>query len=299
MSRPALIVLAALVLAVPAAAKTTYTFKLTPGAGGGSLLYYDVNSTQQIVAETTPASGNPTCTLVHKNTSLPVADPKGSYTQCYGLSDGADVVGFYIPTSNANTAVGFTYTAGKYADYIAIGSVAAQGGTQLNAISSSGKVIAGTYSDAKGLSRIFTLVKGKQQDIAVSGAKYLVSTGVNDTSDLTVQSFDAKNNLLASYLVSGGKTTIIAYPGGTHTTVHVINDAKVLVGAYTDASGNRHGFTYDAATGTYSSPIDAPKAAVTGLLGISKTGVISGYATPTGGVPQGLIGTPVKKAAGG
>ena len=298
MSRPALIALAAL-LTAPAAAQTTYKFKLTPGAGGGSLLYYDVNSTQQIVAETTPASGNPTCALVHKNTSLPIADPNGGYTQCYGLSDGAEIVGFYIPTSNANTAVGFTYAAGKYADYIAVGSVAAQGGTQLNAISASGKVIAGTYNDAKGLSRIFTLVKGKQQDIAVSGAKYLVSTGVNDMSDVTAQSFDAKNNLLASYLISGGKTTTIAYPGGTHSTVHVINDAKVLVGAYTDASGNRHGFTYDGAAGTYSSPIDAPQAAVTGLLGINKAGVISGYAAPTGGSPQGLIGTPAKKASGG
>ena len=295
MYRTAMIVLAALPLTVPAAAQTSYKFKLTPGAGGGALLYYDVNSTQQIVAETTPASGNPTCALVHKNTSLAIADPNGGYTQCYGLSNAAEVVGFYLPTSNPNTAVGFTYKAGAYADYIAAGSVAAQGGTQLNAISKSGKIIVGTYSDAKGLSRIFTLVKGKQTDITVAGAKYLVSTGVNDTSDVTAQSFDAKSNLVASYLISGGKVTTIAYPSGTRTTVHVINDAKVLVGAYTDAAGNRHGYTYDGATGTYSPPIDAPHAAATGLLGINTTGKISGFATPSGGVPQGLIGTPVKE----
>lgn len=62
-----------------------------------------------------------------------------------------------MPTNNANTAVGFTYTGGTYADYIAIGSVAADGGTQLNAISHSQGIFAGTYADSSGFSQIFTL----------------------------------------------------------------------------------------------------------------------------------------------
>lgn len=297
MHRTILVALAAMALAGPAAAQTTYKFKLTAGADGGALRYYDVNKTQQIIAETFPTSGNPTCALVHKNTSSAIADPNGSSTQCLGLSDGAEVVGYYIPTSNANTLLGFIYSGGAYTDYTATGSVAAQGGTQLNAISANGRVIAGTYSDASGFSRIFTLVHGAQHDVSIAGADYLVATGVNDSSNLTVQSFDVNNNLLASYLVIGGKVTTIAYPGGTHTTVHVINDAKILVGAYTDTAGNRHGFTYDGAAGTYSSPIDAPKATVTSLLGINKAGTLSGFATLSGGVGEGLIGTPVKAAA--
>ena len=294
MTRTALLAALALTVASPALAKSAYTFKLTPGAGGASLRYYDVNAKLQIVAETVTAAGAATCALVDKNTSIAIADPSGSTTQCYGDSDAGEVVGYYLPTGNPNTAVGFTYKGGTYADYIATGSVAANGGTQLNAISKSGKIIAGTYSDASGFSRIFTLKAGKQTDITVANANYLVATGVNDKGVLTAQSFDANNNLVGSLLISGGTVTTIAYPGGTLTTTHVINDAGVVVGAYTDAKGARHGYTYDSATGTYSPPIDAPKVAATGLLGINTKGVVSGSATPQGGVAEGLIGTPKK-----
>lgn len=111
---------------------------------------------------------------------------------------------------------------------------------------------------------------------------------------MTGQSFDTNTVLIACYLVSGSEVTTIAYPAGTQTTVHVINDLCVLVGAHTDAAGKRHGFTYASTTGTYSGPIDAPKAAVTGLLGINKTRTVSGSATPASGVAAGLVGVPVQ-----
>ena len=294
MTRTALIAALAVVAASPAIAKSAYIFKLTPGAGGAALRYYDVNAKLKIVAETVTAAGAATCALVEKNTSTSIADPSGSTTQCYGDSDAGEVVGYYLPTSNPNTAVGFTYKGGNYADYIATGSVAANGGTQLNAISKSGKLIAGTYSDASGFSRIFTLKGGKQQDITVADANYLVATGINDTGVVTAQSFDANNNLVASLLIDGSSVTTIAYPGGTLTTTHVINNSGVLVGAYTDAKGVRHGYTYDSTTRTYSAPINAPKVAATGLLGINTKGVVSGSATPKGGTAEGLIGTPAK-----
>ena len=294
MTRTALLAALALAASFPAIAKPAYTFKLTPGAGGAAVRYYDINARLKIVAETVTAAGVATCALVDKNTFTPIADPSGSTTQCYGDSDPGEVVGYYLPTGNPNTAVGFTFKFGTYADYIATGSVAANGGTQLNAISKSGKIIVGTYSDSSGFSRIFTLKAGQQQDITVANANYLVATGVNDSSVIAAQSFDANNNLVASLLISGSTVTTIAYPGGTLTTTHVINNAGVVVGAYTDAKGVRHGYTYDSATGTYSPPIDAPKVAATGLLGINTKGFVSGSATPKRGVAEGLVGKPKK-----
>ena len=295
MSGRVIVVVAMCMAASAAAAQTSYKFKVTPGAGGNPLRYWDINDTGQIVAETTPASANPTCALLDKNTSTAIADPNAGTTQCYSISNAQEVVGYYLPASNPNTAVGFIYKGGTYTDFLAAGSNAAQGGTQLDAISRSGKIIAGSYSDASGFSRIFTLKGGKQTDITVPNANYLVATGVNDHGAVTAQSFDANNNIVANYLISGGKVTPITYPGNTTlTTVHIINDSGVVVGAYTDAAGVRHAFTFDSAAGTYSPPIDAPKAVATTGLGIDKSGKICGGTTRSGGVAEGFVGTPIQ-----
>lgn len=80
MTRSTFILVAlALTTALPATA-TTYKFKITPGANGSALRYYDLNSKQQIIAETYPASGNPTCALLHLKASTPIFDPNGSIT---------------------------------------------------------------------------------------------------------------------------------------------------------------------------------------------------------------------------
>jgi len=271
-----------------------YKFTTSAGPSGGSKIDEDINGSKDVLSEVSSSGGVSSCNLLKGTVKTSIADPSGNYTQCYGVDDSDEVVGFYVPTSNQNTLVGFTYANGTYTDFLAKGSDAAEGGTQLNAISANGKIIAGTYSNSAGYSIAFTLKGTKQTDLAVSGADYLVATGVNNAGDVTVQSFDVNNNILANYLIEGSKVTTIAYPGAPKTTVHAINDNGKVVGNFTNSSGIEEGFTYEVKTGTYSAMIDDTKESETILIGINDSGVIAGGAVTSAGALIGLLAMPSK-----
>jgi uncharacterized membrane protein len=269
-----------------------YRFETFAGPSGGSQIYEEINKHGDIVSEVTTAAGVSSCNLLKGTATTPIADAKGSYTQCYGLDTSDEVVGFYVPTANQNTLVGFTYVGGTYTDFLAKHSDAAEGGTQLNAISANGKIIVGTYSNKDGYSIAFTLVGGKQTDIAIAGADYLVATGVDNAGDVAVQSFDVNNNILANYLISKGAVTAISFPGAPKTTVHAINDDGTLVGNFTNSAGIEEGFTYDIASGTYSAAVDDAKVTDTILIGINDNGDIVGGAVTKKGALIGLVALP-------
>ncbi len=266
----------------------SYTFKVSKAPMGGSTILWAVSKTNAVLSEVTPRSGTPVCTLVKASSTTVISDPSGTATQCYGVNAAGVVVGYYI--NAAQSAVGFIYKDGTYTDYLAPESNAAMGGTQLNAISDKG-LIAGTYSDASGYSRAFTLTGSTFRAVTVSGANYLVSTGVNDRHQVVAQSFDANNNILANYLVDGSAVTTLGYPGASRTIAHAINSSGTVAGHFTDSSGVVHGFTYDSATSTYSGPIDAPGRAATLLIGINDAGTVVGATpSPSGTVYLGLTG---------
>ena len=267
----------------------SYTFKTTKAPMGGSTILWADNKANAILSEVTSPSGTAVCSLIKGSTKTVISDPSGTTTQCYGISGAGVVVGYYL--TSGQSAVGFTYTGGVYKDYLAPGSNAAMGGTQLNAISDNG-LIAGTYSDASGYSRAFTLKGATFKNVAVSGANYLVTTGVNDNGQVVVQSFDANNNILANYLVQGSSVTTLSYPSASRTIAHAINSSGTVVGHFTDTSGAVHGFTYNSATSTYSGAIDAPGASATLLIGINAEGnVVGATPSPNGKVYEGLKGT--------
>ena len=58
--------------------------------------------------------------------------------------------------------------------------------------------------------------------------------------------------------------TILQVPGAKTTTVTGINNHGQVVGHYTDAKGNRHGFMY--MDQTYSYPVDYPGVKETYIL---------------------------------
>jgi probable HAF family extracellular repeat protein len=70
--------------------------------------------------------------------------------------------------------------------------------------------------------------------------------------------------------------TPLNYPGANYTGAFGINDAGTIVGRYTDASGNSHGFSYN---GTTYTPLDYPGASSTVVIGINDAGTIVGRYT--------------------
>jgi uncharacterized membrane protein len=59
------------------------------------------------------------------------------------------------------------------------------------------------------------------------------------------------------YRSESGRITLLTYPGARLTEAAGVNDAHLVVGSYVDAQGNGHGFTWQRATGQYTS-LDAP-----------------------------------------
>ena len=275
-----------------------YTFKDVKAPNMGSTIFQSITSNKTILSEVS-ASGSMTCYVRKGSTQTPIADPNGT-TYCYQLDDAEVVVGLYIPASNPQTQVGFIYTpasggGGTYQDYIVPKANVQNGGTQLSAISTGG-IMAGSYATKQGYQVPFLVYKdGSRHDITVSGQMYLIPTGVNESKQVVLQAFNAGGQFQGNFLLANGTTTPITYPNAVQTVAHTITNAGVVVGEYADSQGDKHGFTYDSATATYSAPIDDMN--TTGgllLLGINSNGIVVGatLSTPQTSIFLGAIGTP-------
>jgi hypothetical protein len=78
------------------------------------------------------------------------------------------------------------------------------------------------------------------------------------------------------------------YPGATFTFAGGANASGNIVGIYTDASGNGHGFLFN---GAYTS-FDYPGASFTEATGINPGGVIVGLYVDSAGAVHGFMRTP-------
>src|SRR5712692_5958726 len=73
-----------------------------------------------------------------------------------------------------------------------------------------------------------------------------------------------------------GTFTTIDYPGATNSSAQAVNNAGLVVGAYTDASDTNHGFQFD---GTNYTSIDFPGASGTAAADINNAGKVVGTYT--------------------
>jgi probable HAF family extracellular repeat protein len=92
---------------------------------------------------------------------------------------------------------------------------------------------------------------------------------------------------------SNGSILMLNYPGAARTVPTSINDDGAVVGYYTDAAGQSHGFLY--LKGKWAT-IDYPKATQTLLSGISNAGMIVGNATLNGAQTSPATGQPITTA---
>jgi probable HAF family extracellular repeat protein len=230
-----------------------------------------------------PSSGNPNCTLIQGKTDTQIADPNGTVTFCYNISNGGTVVGYYYTTDNEAGA--FTYSNGTFSNF----SVAGLPGPLPLAISTSGKYIAGYYYE-DGEPYGFVLKNGtKVTTFTIPGMAYIFPDGVNNKGEVSIQAYDQSDNMYC-YVGPTSNLVQLNYPGTTYDTLcQGLNNKNQVVGTYTDSTGATDGFAYDPATQDYYT-IDYPGAADTTILYITDAETLVGYYQATsGGSAQGMV----------
>ena len=74
-----------------------------------------------------------------------------------------------------------------------------------------------------------------------------------------------------------GHFTVLDYPGSTGTQALGLNNKGLVVGSWTDTSGNSHGFVYTVASGTFTSVDDPDGIGTTLVNGINDKGMLVGF----------------------
>jgi uncharacterized membrane protein len=162
--------------------------------------------------------------------TIPVAGATGG--QATGINEHGDIVGWYY--TGGATAHGYCIADGVFStiDYSGADS------TVVNGINNNGDLV-GYYRDADGLHGF--RYDGTYYSYDYNGEDTRL-TGINDHGDLIgVYGAGDSEDPFASFLISGGSVTPLAYPGATSTTVNDINNDGTIVGS----SATWHDYYWD------------------------------------------------------
>jgi probable HAF family extracellular repeat protein len=150
--------------------------------------------------------------------------------------------------------------------------------------------IVGVMSTING-NRGFLLKRGAYTTIDC-GHSFTEANGINDHDDIVGECFDSSTSPSEhAFLLHEGQFTIFDFPGaaGDGTIATGINDDGSIVGTYSDANGNDHGFIVrDLRRHPRFSTVDKPGATTTTLAGINDDGQLVGTATDSNGVSTGF-----------
>jgi probable HAF family extracellular repeat protein len=110
------------------------------------------------------------------------------------------------------------------------------------------------------------------------------------TTAVGVFSFDPSSaaSPLTAFAFSAGGYQVLPVPSSTASVATGINEGGVIVGAYTDMAGKRHGFVDDGDTFT---DVDVPGAGTTQVIGVNAGGQIVGDYFDAADVEHGFVRT--------
>ena len=225
--------------------------------------------------------------LIVKGQYIPL-DPLGAlgagFSQAFGSNDRGQIVGTYVDDQGVQH--------GFLLDDSELTTIDFPGGTATIAsgINGTGTII-GYFFDLGGALHGFVWRAGSIRRFDVPGAADTQPTGINSRGDI-VGSWDTDINTQGHGFVrtAEGQFITIDDPSAApqSTSALGINDHGQIVGTYTDALNNAHGFL---ATGGVFSDLDVPGADATTCWGINNAGSIVGnYAT--GSLRLGFLATP-------
>ena len=227
--------------------------------------------------------------------------PGGVQTQVVAVNDADLTVGFFSTMNNANNMnanAGFYRVNGSYHSVaFPTSNNASPSVNQLLGVNDSDNAV-GFYTDAKGNNHGYEYCIGthKFRTITVSGegVTSLTAAGIDNHGDV-VGFFTGTGGAQDAFLLtSGGKQTVLAYPGASMTQAFGVNDHGEVVGTYTTGSGNSaqtHGFTWTA-SGSYQTVDDPNGVGATTLNGVNDQGQLVGFYMDAAGNTDGVLATP-------
>jgi hypothetical protein len=231
-----------------------------------------------------------------KNGVFTTVDPPGStFTTVNFINPEGVIVGAYVDASGVSH--GFVLRRGTYSTVDYPGAA----GTVLTSINPSDEMSGATCSDpACGVFGATNVTHGflvfRKGDFsptfdppgAASSTTSVVIPEGAVVGAYTTVSGTTCNTQCEGYLLFHGRYATLNYPGSSFTFAGGANAEAKIVGVYTDASGNAHGFLFN---GTYTS-FDYPDAIFTEATGINNRGEIVGLYTDSAGNTHGFIRRP-------
>ncbi len=262
-------------------ANVTIKCKDAKAKGASETDSYGVNNAGVIAGDYLDSAGNQHGMILDgKKVTTFEAPAGGSLIAGYGINNSNVVAGWY--TDSNGIFQGFTYDNGTMTPIFFPKST----GTQANGINDNGWVV-GDYFDTNGVTHGFYWDTKKYHKVNVKGAESTTVWAINNANVMTVYTTDTSTGLpLDAYTTTNGrKFTVVNPPGFTNNAIHGINNNGDLNYTVFDASQNRHGMLYQAATGAFTQFDDPKGANTTRADGINDTDVMVGRYSPASGTP--------------
>lgn len=231
--------------------------------------------------------------------------PESAQTQVTGLNDRGVTVGFWSSTNNAgsppvNDNRAFVSVRGYFIDGdFPTNKPANPPVDQLLGVNDH-NVAVGFYTDGNSSTHAYTFdIRHNQfNEVTPSGITNPTGAAINNRGDIagfgTESSATGANPPVVGYVLRrDGRVTILSVPGSSATQALGINDRDEVVGVYTDAQNNMHGFTWTPRSG-FQTGVDDPNATGSSTInGVNDQGKLVGFYNDTNGNTHGFLATPM------
>jgi hypothetical protein len=223
--------------------------------------------------------------------------PGSVQTQVTGLNNNGVTVGFWAPTNlgTGDANHGFVEAGGRFRT--ADDPAASAAGTTVDQLLgvNDADVAVGFYTDANGNTHGYEYNIAANRfstvtDPAAPSAS-LTAAAINDRGDVAGFYANPANGTTDGFLLSHGRFTDLAVPGAASTTALGVSGSDEVVGFYTDAAGNMHGFTWTQQHG-FATVDDPQGVGTTTINGVNDFGQLVGFYVDGAGNTDGFLATP-------
>ncbi len=221
--------------------------------------------------------------------------PGSQQTQVTGINNNDRTVGFWADANGDN--FGFVDHDGHFTNVVDPNAPKSAPGVptvqQLLGVNDH-NVAVGFYNDAQGNAHGFTYDIGRNDfdAVQVAGFASVTATAINNKGD--VAGFVQNGGVDKGFLKDDGKVELLAGPKGAVSVQALgVNNEDDVVGSYTDATGQMHGFLFDAQSKSYTT-IDDPNGVkgptgMTVVNGINDKGQLVGFYLDGAGNTDGML----------
>ena len=217
--------------------------------------------------------------------------PGSVQTQVTVINNVDHTVGFWADAAGDN--FGFVDHDGKFTNVVDPNAPKAGGATptvqQLLGVNDE-NIAVGFYTDSAGNNHGFTynINSGGFNAVNIAGYSSVTATGINDYGHISGFVQNGANS--EGFLEENGKIDLLTGPKGAVSVQALgVNNEDQVVGSYTDAAGNTHGFLYDESSKSYATVDDPNAKGMTVVNGINDTGQLVGFYLDAHGNTDGML----------